>query len=93
MATQTLWPVAKEPRGQTLSERLTAVAVEMWKWRAFAFGAISKHGGNRGKVPVLALGFTTSAGLDFATVSTVRHFHSDQGGAPIKGGKKSYLIV
>ena len=29
-----------------------AVAVEMWKSRAFAFGAISKRGGKRGKVPV-----------------------------------------
>ena|SRR5215471_20880337 len=36
--------------GQVAGARAAAVAVGMWKSRAFVFGAISKRGGKRGKV-------------------------------------------
>ncbi len=62
-----------------------AVAVEMWKSRAFAFGAISKRGGKRGKVPVSLGGFSPCR-PDFSTLSTARHFHSEYPNNPFRLG-------
>jgi len=48
----------------------------MWKSRVLGFGAISKRGGKRGKVQV-RFRARSRRGLDFSTLSTARHFHSE----------------
>ena len=66
--------------------RTAAVAVEMWKSRVLVFGAISKRGGS---VEKSGGKFLSAAGcpLDFSTLSTARHFHSDTLTAPPSPGR------
>ncbi len=71
---------------------LAAVAVEMWESRVLVFCAISKRGGNRGKV--LATSSALIAALpDFSTVSTARHFHSDNRCASRSRGRREAVIL